>query len=203
MTEGNPIFNVLRGLLGINKTPGVGPPPQTLELSPGEAWSDAAIDDLGKMNPQQRTNWIELLLYAQTADGSKPSKKWLAGAATRISSIGNEDFKRHVVHWFSFVEKPRAESLPPHGPMGPDPNLLIEEAHAIILKGLAWACIGFDDPLLARSLGDVACAAYKKVQWHGPRCVKLGNAAAAALAAMPGTEPAAQLGRLGAQVKHP
>ena len=176
---------------------------QSLDLEPGEAWSDAGIADLAQATPELRAKWIDLLLHARTADGSRPSRKWLKGAAVRIDAIGPAEFSRTVSRWLSLVEKPRTERKPvPQQRFSPDPNLLIVEGHATLLKGLAWSCMGQDDPVLARSLGDAACAAFKKIPMFGPRCIRLGNAAVVALSEMPGNEPAAQLGRLSANVKH-
>lgn len=175
----------------------------SLDLHPGEAWSGAAIADLGHSHPEQRAKWMDLLLHARSAEGTRPSRKWLKSAANCVGAIGRPEFCRCVASWLSLVEKPRTQLKPaPQGRFEPDPNLLIEQGHAAILKGLAWCCIGIDDALLARSLGDAACAAFKKVPMVGPRCVKLGNAAVIALSEMPGIEPAAQLGRLSANVKH-
>jgi hypothetical protein len=177
-------------------------PAQPLNLELGEAWSDAALADLGQMPPDLRNAWADLLHYAQTADGSKPTKKWLAGATEKIAAIGKDEFSARVSEWFLLIGRPRTQPLPEPGQFERDPNLLIIEPHQDILKGLAWSCSGIDDVRLARAVGNAAVAAYKKVRWQGPMCTKLANAAVAALSAMPGNEPVAQLGRLNTQVKH-
>jgi hypothetical protein len=176
--------------------------PVALNLTAGEAWSDAALADLGRMTPQQRNAWADLLHYAQLGKGSKPTKKWLAGAGEKITAVGKEEFCSRVSEWFLLVGRPRSQELPPPGPYHPDANLLLIEPHVEILKGLAWCCSGIDDARLARAVGTAAVAAYKKVPWQGPMCKKLANAAVVALSSMPGVEPVAQLGRLNTQVKH-
>ena len=128
-------------------------PTVSLELSAGEAWSDAAISDLVEMTPEQSNAWAQLLHYAQTAEGTRPTRKWLAAAAERVAAVGKEEFSRRVSKWMPLIEKPRTQQLPPPGPDHRDENLLIAEPHADILKGLAWCCSPMDDPVLARAAG--------------------------------------------------
>jgi hypothetical protein len=190
--------NAIDELIGENQ-----PQLRRLDLEPGEAWSDAVIADLAEKTPEGRARWIDLLLYARTAEGARPSKKWMSGAAVKIQQIGESDFCHQVAAWLPLIAKPRTEQLPPPGVWHADKNLLISEAHADLLKGLAWTCGQIDNTTLARALGDTALAGYKKIPFHGPRCVKVANAAVTSLISMPGTEGTAQLGRLAAQVKHP
>jgi hypothetical protein len=177
-------------------------PPPSLKLEPGEAWADAAIDDLGRMPPEKRNAWADLLAHAQSGDGSKPTKKWLAEASKLMEPIGKEDFCSRLPEWTQHLGKRRTQEVESLGESMPDRNLLLTDESADILKGLMWCCSGMEDVRLARAVGDAAVACYKKVTWHGPMNKKVGNAAVAALSSMPGTEAAAQLGRLNTSVKH-
>ncbi len=92
------------------------------------------------------------------------------------------------------MERPRTRRIEEWHEWSPDPNLLIEDANADVLKGLAWACGLREDPELSRALTALALSAYKKVPQVGNACVwALGN--------MPGTGGIGQLALLKVRVK--
>ncbi|HEX3355673.1 MAG TPA: DUF4132 domain-containing protein [Tepidisphaeraceae bacterium] len=179
-------------------------PAATVNIAPGEAWADAAIADLAAMPPAQRTAFSALLQYAATADGSKPSKKWLTRADELIAPIGHNAFEKHLARWLPLVEKPRNQQIPfTETRYIPNPNHLIIKEHAQLLKGLAWSCASSKNPLIAQSLADATLASFKKVPNLGPRCMILGNACLFSLTNMQTDDAAAQLGRIDAQIKQP
>ncbi len=171
---------------------------KTVPLEPGEAWSDAALADVRAMKDKQKSAWVELLAHCQTATGSKPTAKWSKQTLPLLKAVGQRQFTGRVRAWFPLVDKPRTEALPA---WIPDPNLLIIEPHAAVLKGLAWCCAAVDNKNIARALRDLALSAYKKVPGVGPRAVKIGNACVYALGAMPGMEAVGQLALLKIKVK--
>lgn len=175
-----------------------------LKIESGEAWSDAALEDLSSMSAAERAGWSSLLAHTRTADGARPTKKWLARSGELVTALGVEPFEKRVTRWLSLVEKPRTQRIN-HQPQQwvADPNQLIATEHADLLKGLAWSCAASTSPALARALADAVMASFKKIPNHGPRCAKLGSACLFALSAMPIEEAAAQLGRLEAQLKQP
>src|SRR5690606_27829939 len=109
-----------------------GPPP--LPMRPGEAWSDRAIADLEAMPEAQRKVWIDLLDHCQSATGSKPSAKWARRAAELREGV--DDFAATITRWLPLVDKPSTEHRQPTYAGAPDPNLLIIDPHADLLKGL-------------------------------------------------------------------
>lgn len=175
--------------------------PDALPLAKGEAWSDVAIADITQMNADQSSAWLKLIKHCRKATAARPSRSWLANAQALIDAVSVERFTEHVVRWFPLVDKPRTEPVKPSGPYDPDPNQLIIDRHAEILKGLCWCCGFQEHAAIARTLGDLARSAYRKVPGLGPRAVKIGNAAVWALGAMPGMPSIGQLALLRIRVK--
>jgi hypothetical protein len=172
-----------------------------LQLVPGEAWTDAAIVELGKIGPAEREVWIRLLDHCQQATSGSPTAKWLKESESLVSSLGEGKLRERLLAWLPLVDRPRPGERLPVPQYGPDPNLLPTDANVDILKGLVWCAARFDDRDMARALGAAAVSAYKKVPGVGPRAVKLGNACVYALGAMPGQEGLGQLALLKVKVK--
>jgi hypothetical protein len=173
-----------------------------LPLQPGEAWSDQALAHLGAMKETDRDHWTAVIAHCQSAAGRQPSAEWASQAESFVDRVGRAGFKKHVLSWFPLVDKPRTRVVERWEDFEPDPNLLIIEAHADILKGLAWCCGLFgEDRELARALAAMAVSAYKKVPRIGPRAVKIGNACINALGMMQGLDAIGQLAVLKTRVK--
>ncbi|HEY6713686.1 MAG TPA: DUF4132 domain-containing protein [Rubrobacter sp.] len=173
----------------------------TLPLVPGEAWSDAAKSDIEAMEGEERGAWVDLLQHCTRARGAKPAQKWSGGASALLEKIGRPAFERSVLRWFPLVERPRTWPVERGSQWQPDPNLLLQDENADILKALAWLCAGSENAEVARALGALALSAYRKVPQMGPRCVRLGNACVWALGAMPDARGVGQLAMLRARVK--
>ncbi|QIN80657.1 DUF4132 domain-containing protein [Rubrobacter marinus] len=174
----------------------------TVPLVAGEAWSDVAIHDVETEDDEgRRTAWVELLGLCAGASGAKPSARWRKDVERHLEGIGFGPFKEAVLRWFPLVERPRTRPIEEWSEWAPDPNLLIEDSNADVLKGLAWACGLQEDAELSRALTALALSAYKKVPQVGARCVRVGNACVWALGNMPGMGPIGQLALLKVRVK--
>jgi Domain of unknown function (DUF4132) len=173
----------------------------TIPLVPGEAWSDVAISDIEAMEGEEMAAWVALLQHCTRARGAKPGKKWSTIAESLLEKLGCPAFERSVVRWFPLVERPRTRPVERGSQWQPDPNLLLQDENADILKALAWLCAGSENAEVARALGALALYAYRKVPQMGPRCVRLGNACVWALGAMPDAGGVGQLAMLRARVK--
>lgn len=172
-----------------------------IPISPGEAWSDQALSDLHAMSSDQKRDWAKLLNHARTASAGKPTKGWLKDATALLGNIGDTTFKRYILTWFPLLDKPRTQAIEQWRNWSPNPNLMIVDQHADLLKGLVWCCTRYNDPDVARALTAVAVSAYKKVPGVGPRAVRIGNACVYALGDMPGMEGVAQLAILKSRIK--
>ncbi|HZW10791.1 MAG TPA: DUF4132 domain-containing protein, partial [Phycisphaerales bacterium] len=131
----------------------------------------------------------------------EPSVKWYRAAAPVLASVGADEFVATVLAWFDLVDRPRTQHADRIYAGAPDPNLLIDDTHADILKGLCWISGTIESPDLARALGRLALSCYRKVPGIGPRAVKVGNAAVYALGQMPGRDSLGQLAMLRVKVK--
>jgi hypothetical protein len=175
--------------------------PQPIPLEAGEAWSDAALGDLTNMSAEQKANWIRLLIHCQGASGGSPSAKWVRSAEEILDDLDRREFKSYVLRWFPLVDKPRTQVVEARSEYQPNPNLMIIDPHADIIKGLAWCCGLEEDKEIARALTALALSAYKKVPGIGPRAVRVGNACVWSLGNMPGMEGVGQLAILKVRVK--
>ncbi|HZQ46474.1 MAG TPA: DUF4132 domain-containing protein, partial [Verrucomicrobiae bacterium] len=185
----------IKALLGQDSMP---------DIAPGEAWSNAALDDLKRMSSKECCEWLALLNHCQKAETSKPSQKWLKTANRLLEAVGREGFKRRVQHWFDLVALPRPVHQEPEDPhYSPDPDQLLSDGNSVILKGLAWSCAGWKDPDIARAVSRLAQVCFKKVRNLGARCPRVGNACLYSLSVTTTDEAAAELSRLNQMVKQP
>jgi len=178
--------------------------PQRPSVEKGEAWSDAALADLKQMSSDESAEWAALLAHCRAAESSKPAKKWLKEAGELVGRIGKPEFKAHVLRWFEMVAQPRSlhQEIHPNA-QRPDPDLLICEQNATVLRGLAWCCAGWSDPEISSALSTLAEVSFKKVRWLGARCPRVGNACLYSLSTTSSEDAAAQLSRLDSTVKQP
>ncbi len=146
-------------------------------------------------------SWAELLRHARTLTATTPSAKWSKLAAQRVVAIDASDFAACVADWFNEAGKAAPQKTVFYRQMAD--ATLFNNGTVELLKGLAWATAAAGRAELAPALGNLAEACFKKVPKIGPRNVKVGNAAVAALAALKKPEAATQLSRLRLSVKHP
>ncbi|MFN2152719.1 MAG: hypothetical protein ACK2T5_14040, partial [Anaerolineales bacterium] len=154
-----------------------------IPLEPGEVWADAVIADIEGMEGPVQSEWKMLIQHCATARSSKPSQKWTKSAEALLNKISPENYKPMVLKWFPLVNKPRTAVIE-HKPgwASPDPNYLIDDLNADVLRGLVWVCslmIERDQVIdrdLMLALTTLAFSTYKKVPQRGPRCTKVGNA---------------------------
>jgi hypothetical protein len=167
----------------------------------GEAWADAVIADVEAGALAPKSDWLELLRHCQQAGGGTPNAKWLKTAAKSLDVIGFDDFRAALLRWFPLVDKPRTQLIERWAEWQPNPNLLLNDVNADILKGLVWLCAQREDKELARALCALAISTYRKVPGVGPRSARVGNACVWALGNLPGMEGIGQLALLKLKVK--
>ncbi len=172
-----------------------------LPIRPGEAWADAAIAFIEKAGKEDKANWSALIAHCAGVSGGKPTKKWTTAAEKLIEAVYVESIVNVVPHWFLLVDEPRTQVIEEWPAWMPNPNLMIEDDNADILKGLAWACGLAGDGDLADPIGKLAMSAYGKVPGVGPRATKVGNACVWALGQVPGESSLAALAILKVRVK--
>ncbi len=99
----------------LRKLTGVGDEP---DLKPGEAWSEAALEEISKLRSKKKqAAWKALLVHCQNSDGGQPKKQWADSAKKLIKQVGSDDFFERIVRWFTLVDRPRTQTLD-RGAMG-------------------------------------------------------------------------------------
>jgi len=186
----------------------------------GDAWANMALSELKTMMLEEQSAWKALFAHALTADGSKPSGKWLAEATHHRQTVGNAELNRHLAAWFSKVAPPPAfDRLAPKyegAHLGNNAHIYAEyrrasaeyyaahqeymshisEKNISLLKGLAWYAAASDHAEVARGLGHMTQAAFTSVAGYGTTASRAGNAGIWALGQMPsgiGVGPLARL----------
>lgn len=172
-------------------------------LVPGEAWADAVNADIAALALQDRAAWTSLLKHALTATGSRPTAKWLKGAAELAAKVSQETLASNLLRWFPLVSKGRTlqrmRNFAYDARSGAD---TMHEENAIALRGLLWMVPSLDRKAdLVRDVAAVGVSAYRKVPGVGPRAVKVGNAAVYALSEIASPEAVGQLAQLKVRVK--
>jgi hypothetical protein len=170
-------------------------------LFSGEAWSDFVINQINNLNENEKPNWIALLNHCAAATGSVPSAKWLKTADAIVERIDRDNFKQSILQWFPLVDKPRTQRIERWSEWSPDPNLLLNDRNADILKGLVWFCAKSEDREIVRAITALAISAYRKVPKIGQRCVRVGNACVWALGEVKDSNAVGQLALLKVRVK--
>lgn len=156
-------------------------------IEPGEAWSDAALNEIRKSGPKEADTLRRIFLHAFGCKGSKPTKKWLTESECLIGEFGSERFAGLLAALFPLVARPRTTPVQRHDWTGHAlGDLLIVDQNADVLKGLCWLASLQENNDVARVLCDLALTTFKKVPGVGARSIKVGNAAVYALGTMPG-----------------
>jgi hypothetical protein len=171
----------------------LGIPSIEAQLSPGEPWGELALADLAADAPNERAAWYALLEYAAVHKGSKPTKKWLKGAAPRIAAIGQQPFIDRCIRWFRAAGEVRVRRAVRES--------CLSEAGEDLLRGLTWCCCDDDDPALAKALGILAGGCLYKLPGYGPRAQRAGNSAAWALGEIATPATVTELALLQSQLK--
>jgi hypothetical protein len=172
-------------------------------LTTDEAWTGYLRRQLDKLEPASRFAWHALLLHCNTAEQSKPSRKWLQQADAFIQQIGPAAFAAVLRGVLAEIGKPGAPQVKhiyyQEFPLDPT---LIHETHSDLLRGLVWCASLVNEDSLTLAIGDAAEVCFKKIPNVGPRAPKIGNACLYALSALSSQAAVGQLSRLKSRVKH-
>lgn len=171
-------------------------------LLAGDPWADAARAEIAALPPEQQTLWTKLLQQCAAAGGSTPGQKWLKAANAAAEPIGAVEIRAALLRWLPLVDQPRPEPVTP--PRGPTFHaLVLHDRNVDILRGLVWLSAADDTREMARALGGLVIACYRKIPGIGPRSPRLANAGIWALGQVPGPHGLAQLARLKTRVRMP
>lgn len=161
------------------------------DLETVEPWAATITSDVDAMTEEIRTNWLALFFLSSQNEGSKPTARFFKQATPRIEAIGHDAFARQLAAWFPLLTATATATT------------VLSERNSLILRGSVWLSTPYEDVALARALGGLAEAMYRKIGGSGFRSRKVATACLTTLSEMPGTEPLYQLGRLGQRLKGP
>ena len=151
--------------------------------------------------------WYKLLALAQTATGSKPSKKFLDETKSIIKELGTDKFKKTVQEWLQFLvnlkEKEEQHSVSYNN--GYTYNYTsydyITSVNAEAVKGLVWICSHFHDNATIQTIAALAERTFKKIPGKGPTAAAVGNSCLYVLYKSKGLDGIGQLSRLKLRIK--
>lgn len=164
-----------------------------MPLKAGDAWADAAITDIGALDPPAQQTWNHLLHLCGEANSSAPTLKWRKAVQPIVAALGETQVRAMLVRWFPLVDTPRAEAGPPEERWMTSHVLSMYTINSDVLRGLVWLCAERADPAVARVLGALAVSCQRKIPGEGPRLPRITNACIWALGEMPSQDGLAQL----------
>jgi hypothetical protein len=173
-----------------------------------DEWGTLAQVAFEDLDDGSQSHWLDVLKYAATANGHKPSANWLRGARGPIGVLTETRFAELTAQWLGLLRGNRGNSQRTSASYVNDggydvPPTVVAGKNGDVLKGLAWCCTLVADQRIATALGEAAEASFKKIPNIGARSAKVGNACVYALGALPGTSGVAQLSRLEQRIKLP
>ncbi|HAB16758.1 MAG TPA: hypothetical protein DCE44_09945, partial [Verrucomicrobiales bacterium] len=145
--------------------------------------------DIAAMPSKQRKAWLGLLENAPKGTTSKPTAKWRKQADPLLAALGPETFATQIEHWFSLI--------------GSNATARMQERNASLLRALVWYASLLDRESVCRALANAVEGGLRKLPAGGLYASSIAKACIAALEAMPGSAPVAQLSRLKHRVKSP
>jgi hypothetical protein len=169
-----------------------------------EAWTRCLRGQLDGLEPSNKTAWHALLLHCNSAEQSKPTRKWLGQADALVKQIGPAAFTTVLSGVLAQIGEPgtpQVKSLNYGFTVTLDPTQ-IHDKHSDLLRGLIWCTSLVNDDSLTVAVGDAAELCFKKIPGVGPRAPKIGNACLYALSAMSSPTAVGQLSRLKSRAKH-
>ena len=159
------------------------------------------------LSPIERKSMYQFLGLFKTANGAKPSNKFLKETEKNYSQIGEKRYLEIISDWLLLVKnlKPKIETHESN--YGGNPytwtnSEFLQEVNSSIAKGIVWSLLPFaeKDPKLISLLTDVAEKCYQKLPGKGPAAAGVGNACIYVLA-QSGLAGVSQLSRLKLRIK--
>lgn len=157
-----------------------------LEIS--EDWAWKAVQHFEALEGEKRAAWEQLIYHAYKQNKTRPSRTWLKEAAELIAAVGEQEVLEYLAALLPAVRANESVPMEPHA--------------ADYLKGLVWLSTQIEDERMISLIGNLAVAAYHKLQGIGPRSKKVGNACVMALGEMGNLEAVSQLARLRQKINY-
>ena len=165
-----------------------------------------ANETIKAMNDLQRQQWFKIMLQAQKASGSKPSKKYTDDVRELFKEFGADKYKHLVNEWFSFLIAMKVKTTQHTQHYGNqeynfENHQYLTPPNIDMLKGFVWSCVHFHDKATLFNIAQLASRAFKKIPGQGPTAAAIGNACIYVLANSKGLDGLGHLSRLKLRVQ--
>lgn len=166
-------------------------------------YANATIKALSDSDQQ---NWFKLMMHAQKASGSKPSKRYLDESKVLFKTFGAEKFKQIINEWFLFLVAMK-EKTQQHEQVYNNRTYTFTTTDFLtvqnvdFIKGFVWSCVHFHDKTTLFNLAKLAERTYRKIPGKGPAAAAIGNACLFVLANTKGLDGVGHLSRLKLRIK--
>jgi hypothetical protein len=165
-----------------------------------------ANETIRAMNDADRQQWFKLMLHAQKASGSKPSKKYTDEVKELFKDFGADKYKQQLNDWFSFLIAMKVKTTQHTQRFGNqeynfENHQYLTPPNIDMLKGFVWSCVHFHDKATLFNIAQLAGRAYKKIPGQGPTAAAIGNACIYVLASSKGLDGLGHLSRLKLRVQ--
>ncbi len=173
-------------------------------LTTDEVWTRYLRGQLDGLETPNKAAWHALLLHCNSAEQSKPTRKWLKQADALVQEIGPAAFATVLSGVLAQIGQPGTPQTKwlTYGFTATLDPTQIHDTHSDLLRGLIWCTSLINDDSLTLAVGDAAANCFKKIPGVGPRAPKIGNACLYALSAMSSPTAVGQLSRLKSRAKH-
>lgn len=160
----------------------------------GDTFGNALEAKLALQGDEIAQKWHRLFHLASSATGGKPSKK-VEGQITEVKdALGKEWVRARLQDWFiEAVEAKPGE--------GYDQAEVFTQSNTVLLKGLVWIAIGYQDARTVNLVADLCEKSMKSIAGIGPAAQATANACLLFLERTPGVEATTRLSRLGTAIK--
>ncbi len=154
------------------------------------------------LNEKEKQVWFKLMLHAQKASGSKPSKKYSDEIKLLFKEFGADKFKQQVNEWILFIIGMK-EKIEHHVQSNYTytTSEFISSPNVDIIKGFIWGCVHFHDKSTLFNIAKLAERTYRKIPGKGPAAAAIGNACLYVLANTRGLDGVGHLSRLKLRIK--
>lgn len=172
----------------------------------GDQFGDPLEAELNALPSDEATQWHRVFNLASTANGGKPTKKFLGQVKALKDDLGKEWVRSHVQDWIERAFTAQViEQTHTNTYSGRDYTwtsmTVFTKSNVTLLKGLVWICDGFQDARTVILVADLCEKSMKKIPGVGPAAQATANACLWYLEVTPGAEATARLSRLSTAIK--
>ncbi|WP_345369854.1 DUF4132 domain-containing protein [Algivirga pacifica] len=167
-------------------------------LNEEDAWGRMINQTIKEKKEEEQVQWFAYFRYITSANGGKPTQKFLKTAKGLVDAFKKEPFKETIQEWLQAVTNMKEERV--------DTErwhyyTFLNTTNSNLLKGMVWSMVQFHDTKTLSILANLAERCYRKIPGVGPAAASVGNACIYVLANSRGLEGISHLSRLRLRIK--